>query len=100
MDGAAPSSGVDAKLAALERNDGTQDKQIGELFHRVNVLERQQSAQGATQHGMQSDIVEAKTASQQANDKLDSLKTWMLGIAATTAVTAIMTLIALATKKL
>lgn len=46
MDEAVPRA--DARLAALERNDQTQDGQIREIFQRVNGLDKQQSAQGAT----------------------------------------------------
>lgn len=92
-------SRLEVTVAALARNDATQDGQIKELFQRVNHLERQQSAHGATLHGMQQDISEAKQAAQQANDKLDVLKMWMMGTLATTLVTAVMLLLQWAAKK-
>lgn len=93
-------SRTDARLAVLEQKAGAQERQISELFQRVNNLERQQSAHGATQQGMQADITDTKQAAQRSESKIDALKMWMLGIAATTAVTAVLTLISLATRNL
>lgn len=89
-----------ARLAALERNDSTQDRQISELFERVNTLERQTSAQAATLQAMQADLKDTKTAAQAANDKLDGFKMWMLGITASSAVTLLLLLVQIALKNL
>lgn len=83
---------VESRVTALERNDGTQDKQISELFQRVNGLERNVSAQGATQEAMQADI---KTN----GDKFDKLIMWMLGLTASTTVTVLLLLLQFVAKK-
>ena len=87
---------AEARLSALERNDATQDRQISELFQRVNRLETTGAAQAATQAGMQTDISEAKAAAQASVEKLDALKMWMLGIAASTLASVVLSIVLLA----
>jgi uncharacterized coiled-coil protein SlyX len=89
---------ADARIAVLEQNAATHRGQISELFQRMIKVEQEQSAQAATQRGMQETLGKIERNTGSTSDKLDRLIMWMMGGMLTILGTAIFLLIQWAAK--